>query len=141
MPAQLSAPDESGSGGKEISAPAEPRRVRAVAAHRGALGRRTVRCLRWAPRLPCRPDDRSRQAVRLLARGGARGNTGSSEPRARTRLGAADNGFSTRLNLPLPSVRNHKFGEPWLVRETMPVDPRCGLDQFPAQIQQAVAQL
>ena len=48
---------------------------------------------------------------------------------------------STRRNLPLPSVRNHKFGEPCLVRKTMPVYPRCGLDQLPAPIQQAVAQL
>ena len=47
FPGESRDPFESGSGGKEISALAEPRRVRAVAAHRGALGRRTVRCLRW----------------------------------------------------------------------------------------------
>ena len=44
------------------------------------------------------------------------------------RLGAAE----TRLNLPLPSVCDHKFGEAWLVGKTMPANPRCGLDQLPA---------
>lgn len=81
------------------------------------------------------------EALRICGSGTATRAHRGSKPkrkvwcRLRERPRAGFRSTSTCLQLPLPSIRNHQLGEPRLLGKTMPVDPRCGFDQFPAPIQ------